>query len=307
MNKTMKKIIFIIIVALQTVILSAQSSRPPWIMGEPPSWSAGQLPRIDLQGNVLRVVFTQDANPDTAQQKADNEIASYLIRRAGAHISSTDEISTVHESSTTSKGSRVKTTSSVNERYTNKIVVKGETFGRYCLLDKYVEYKNGRYYFGGLYLVAEKNMSLASVPPITYAMDRGAWRSCVMPGWAQFYTGRTGAGIVFLGTEAALVGTTIFFQNKVNINAQRINAASSIDVKEAYKQRYDNMVLYRNISAAASAAWYAYNVVDAFTSKKGKLQYTVAYGQNQFSLAPSPVLVPETGDMGMALALNIKF
>lgn len=276
-------------------------------MGEAPSWTVGTLPHIDLKGNILRVVFTQDPNPETAEKKGESEIAAYLLSRAGVTLDSRDVMNLDHHSQTVSNGRRSKSNSVVTERYTSEVKVNGKTFGRYCLLDKYVQYKGGRYYFAGLYLVADKDMSLASVPPITYGMDRGAWRSLIVPGWAQFYQGRTGAGIAFLATEAALVGTTVFFQNKVNINRQRINEATSIDVKQAYKQRYDTMSLYRNIAAGASIAWYAFNAVDAFTSKKGKLYYTVAYGDGYWSFSPSPVIIPETGDMGLGLSFSFNF
>lgn len=283
------------------------SSRPPWIMGEAPSWTVGDLPRIDLRGNYLRVEFAQDVDPEIAESKGENLIVSYLLTKAGVNIQTTKNLTVVEDSRTTGTNGRNRSQSNLSRKAEKRVSVNGQTFGRYCLLDKFVQYKGGRYYFAGLYLVADKDMSLASVPPITYGMDRGAWRSLIVPGWAQFYQGRTGAGIGFLATEAALVGTTFYFQNKVNINRQRINEASSIDVKQAYKQRYDTMSMYRNIAAGASLAWYAFNAVDAFTSKKGKLYYTVAYGNGYLSFSPSPVLIPETGDMGFGLACSFNF
>lgn len=283
------------------------SSRPPWIMGEAPSWTTGELPRIDLQGNYLRVEFAQDVDPEIAESKGENMIVSYLLTKAGVRVQSQKNHTVIEESAATTNSSRSRSRSNLTRRAEKRVTVDGQTFGRYCLLDKYVQYKGGRYYFAGLYLVADKDMSLASVPPITYGIDRGAWRSLVIPGWGQFYQGRTGAGVAFLGVQAALLGTTVFFQNKVNINKQRIDEATSIDVKKAYKQRYDSMAMYRNLAAGASLAWYAYNAVDAFTSKKGKLYYTVAYGNGFLSFSPAPVLNPETGDLGVGLAFNYRF
>ena len=256
---------------------------------------------------MMRVAFTQNVTPESAEKDGEAQIISYLLSRAGVTISNTDTYIIEEENTSTSKNGRIKSSGKSYDKSSSKIVVNGKTFGRYCLLDKYVQYKGGRYYFAGLYLVAEKDMSLASVPPITYGMDRGAWRSLIVPGWGQFYQGRTGAGIAFLATEAALVGTTVFFQSKVNINAQRINEATSIDIKQAYKERYDSARMWRNISAGASIAWYAYNAIDAFTSKKGRLYYTVAYGNGYLSLAPAPVMIPETGDAGFGIACNITF
>ena len=308
----MKKVyLFFVLLTAVTILAAGQSrnvsSRPPWVMGEAPSWTVGELPVIDLQGNYLKVQFTQDADPEVAESKGEDMIVSYLVSKTGVSISSAKDLKVVEDSRSTSNNGRIRSQSNLTRKAGKTVIANGKTFGRYCLLDKYVQYKGGRYYFAGLYLVAEKDMSLASVPPITYGMDRGAWRSLIVPGWGQFYQGRTGAGIAFLATEAALVGTTVFFQSKVNINAQRINEATSIDIKQAYKERYDSARMWRNISAGASIAWYAYNAIDAFTSKKGRLYYTVAYGNGYLSLAPAPVMIPETGDAGFGIACNITF
>lgn len=276
-------------------------------MGEVPSWTVGELPQLDLRGNYLRVVFTNDVNSDIAEDKGDEMIATYLIRRAGVSQSLSSNNISDEETTTVATNRSSKSTSHTTKRYNKKVTVDGKTYGRYCLLDKYVQFKGGRYYFAGLYLIAENDMSLAYVPPITYGMDLGAWRSLIVPGWAQFYQGRTGAGIAFLGLEAGLIGTAAFFQNKVSVNRTAFNNAQSVDVKQVYKQRYDQAVLFRNIAAGASIAWYAYNAIDAFTSKKGKLYYTVAYGQGYLSFSPAPMAVPGTGELGFGLACNFSF
>ena len=300
-------LLLLLVLAFFATTTSGQNSRPPWIMGEVPSWTVGELPRLDIPGNYLKVEFAQDVDPDIAESKGENLIVSYLLSKAGVKLTSSKSLNVIEETRSTSVNGQSQSQSNLTRRGQKNVTVDGQSFGRYCLLDKYIQYKNGRYYFAGLYLVAEKNMSLASVPPITYGLDRGAWRSLIVPGWAQFYQGRTGAGVAFLGTEAALIGTTILFQHKVNIDLQRMNEATSIEVKEAYKQRYDKMSMYRNIAAGACVAWYAFNAIDAYTSKKGKLYYTIAYGSRSYSFAPSPIVIPQTGDVGFGLAFNMEF
>lgn len=282
------------------------SSRPPWIAGEAPSWNIGELPRIDLQGNILRVEFTQDVNPETAEKKAEQAIAQYLLKRAGVYLTSEDNLTLNHDSETISKGNRSRENSKVKEQYQSKVVVNGKVYGRYSLIDKYTQYKSGRYYFAGLFLVAEQDKTLAYIPPITYGMDRGAWRSLIIPGWAQLYTGRSGAGIGFMAVQAGLIASTIYLHSRADYSLQRMKEAMGINTKQIYKKDYDQMITYRNVSTGACIAWYAFNVLDAFTSKRGKLYYTVAFGQSSFSLAPIPTVDPVGGYMGLGLACSIK-
>lgn len=308
----LKYFFFIVLVSCCTVVSAlAQSrstvSRPPWIAGEAPSWNVGELPKIDLQGNILRVEFTQDANPETAEKKAEQAIAHYLLKRAGVYLTSEDNLALNHDSETVSTGRRSKERSVVKEQYKTQVTVNGKVYGRYSLIDKYTQYKGGRYYFAGLFLVAENDMTLTSIPPITYGMDRGAWRSLIFPGWAQLYTGRTGAGIGFMAVQAGFVASTIYLHSRADYSLQRMNESIGIKAKQAYKKEYDEMTTYRNISAGLCVAWYAFNVLDAFTSKQGKLYYTVAYGQSSFSFAPTPMIVPTSGNMGFGLACSINF
>lgn len=285
----------------------AISNRPPWIVGVPPSWSVGDLPRIDLQGNILQVRFTQDLDPEKAQKKAEEEIAAYLLSRSGVVVSSQEILKSIHEGSSSYSQGRLREQSTTSKRYNRTIELNGKVYGRYSLVDKYTQYKGGRYYFAGLFLVAEQDMTLASIPPITYGIDRGAWRSLIIPGWAQLYTGRTGAGIGYMAVQAGLIASTIYLHNRADYSLQRMNEARGIKTKQTYKKDYDQMITYRNISAGVCMAWYALNVLDAFTSKRGKLYYTVAYGQTSFSVAPIPTIDPVEGHMGLGLACSINF
>lgn len=302
-------VIFLITMGANVVMAQSRKtvSRPPWIAGEAPSWTVGELPRIDLQGNMLRVEFAQDANPEMAEKKAEEAVARYLLKRAGVDISAEDVLTLSHDSEIITRGSKSKMSAVVKEQYKSQVIVNGTVYGRYSLLDRYTQYKGGRYYFAGLFLVAEQGMSLASVPPITYGVDRGAWRSLLIPGWAQLYTGRTGAGIGYMAVQAGLIASTIYLHSRADYSWQRMNESRGIQTKQIYKKDYDQMIAYRNISAGVCVAWYALNAVDAFTSKRGKLYYTVAYGQAQLALAPTPIVSPASGELGFGLACNIKF
>ena len=108
----------------------------------------------------------------------------------------------------------------------------------------------------------------------------------IIPGWSQMYTGRTTMGITFLTVEAGLIGGAFYTNYLADYYKKRQNEAYSISIKKDYKKKYDQMVSYRNIAAGAAAAWYVWNVIDAFTQKRGKLYYTRAYGQSQISVVP---------------------
>lgn len=311
MTLFIKQLLTIVTLTCPTIALLAQSkatsNRPPWISGEVPSWTVGELPHVDLEGNILRVEFTQDADPETAEKKAEQAVAHYILKKAGVYLSSDEDLTLIHENETRHKGNKTKDYGSVREQYKSQVKVNGKVYGRYTLIDKYTQYKGGRYYFAGLFLVAEQDMTLAALPPITYSMDRGAWRSMVIPGWAQLYTGRTMAGIGYMTVQAGLIASSIYFHNRADYSLLRMNEAHGIRTKQIYKKDHDEMLLYRNISIGACAAWYALNVIDAFTSKRGKLYYTVAYGQSTLAIAPTPMIAPESGALGFGLACNINF
>ncbi len=310
MNRLLKIIILLLCFSYSNILScfaqsKSKSNQPPWVVGNPSSWAVGEYPRIDLQGNTLRVEFKRARTPEDAEVLAEESIAAYFTKRYGLEFNSTG----LYNRKTTSHSSiargRKKEYIDRNKRHERTIKFNGKVYGRFMLLDKYVEYSGGSWYFAGLYLVADQGMSLANIPPITYGVDRGAWRSCILPGWAQLYTGRTMAGITFMGVEAGLIGSAIYLNGLKSYNTQRMNEAYGISTKLAFKKKADKYTLYRNIALGTALAWYAYNIIDAFTSKSGKLYYTTAYGQYEFSLAP--VAIPEIQEYAMGVSCRINF
>ena len=108
-----------------------------------------------------------------------------------------------------------------------------------------------------------------------------------------------------MAVQAGLIGSTIYFNNLASYYKKRQGEAFSINAKQDYKKRYDQTNMLRNISAGVCAAWYVLNVVDAFTSQRGRLYYTTSYRDTRFSLAPT--IVPDVETPVLGLACTIKF
>jgi len=274
MNPAIKKYFLFICCAIFSIQCFSQSrskaNQPPWVIGSPSSWQVGELPHINLQGNLLKVYFSEGSTREAARTNAEKQLVQNITTQSGAVIARKDKFQDTY-------------TESRNEK---NITINGKTIARYTALDEYYEYANGMWHSAVLYLLAENDNTLAYVPPITYGIDRGAWRSIIIPGWSQLYTGRTGAGITFLVGQAGLIGGTLYINHLADYYKKRQNEAYSFNVKQDYKKRYDQTITYRNVALGASAAWYLWNVIDAFSSKRGKLYYTRAYGNSQFSVIP---------------------
>ena len=305
MNILIKNCIFVVCCTLLSAQCLAQNrskaNQPPWVIGKPSAWQAGELPQIDLQGNLLKISFSEGKTKEAARVSAEKQFVQNINNEAGTTISRNDNIQGVF----TERINDRKAHYDNNIRYEQNVTINGKTFARYAVLDEYYEYANGAWHSAILYLLAENNMSLANVPPITYDIDRGAWRSLIIPGWSQMYTGRTTMGITFLTVEAGLIGGAFYTNYLADYYKKRQNEAYSISIKKDYKKKYDQMVSYRNIAAGAAAAWYVWNVIDAFTQKRGKLYYTRAYGQSQISVVP--VALDENKLPTLGFTCNINF
>lgn len=276
------------------------SNRPPWLTGKPSAWMAGELPNIQVPGNYLDIGKGAAKTREAARKEAIHAFVQNLITKASANISTTE---TRHETV-----QRQLTDGKMQERIDvnsqQDVTIDGKTVARYVLLDEYYEYANGRWHCAGLFLVAAEGMSLANVPPITYGVDHGAWRSLLLPGWAQLFQRRTAAGIGYMAVQAGLIGSTIYLNNLASYYRKRQNEAFNINVKQDYKKRFDQTNMMRNISAGVCAAWYVLNVIDAFTSQRGKLYYTTSYRSTQFSFAPTVVGLNTTPTLGLSCSLH---
>ena len=279
----------------------ANSNRPPWVTGKGNSFGMGKLPDIQLEGNILEFYKGSGKSKETAREQAFYKLVEKQVGAEGAAIGLSKKREKVVDKQIIDKVMHEQLTS----RTKQSITIDGKTVARYAIIDEYYEYAAGEWHYAGLFLVAEEGMTLAHVPPITYGVDHGAWRSLILPGWAQLYQRRTTAGIGYMAVQAGLIGSTIYFNNLASYYKKRQGEAFSINAKQDYKKRYDQTNILRNISAGVCAAWYVLNVVDAFTSQRGRLYYTTSYRDTRFSLAPT--IVPDVETPVLGLACTIKF
>ncbi|MDR1881494.1 MAG: DUF5683 domain-containing protein, partial [Prevotella sp.] len=149
-----------------------------------------------------------------------------------------------------------------------------ETFTLSMLkVDEYYEY-NGVYQVWQLY---EVNIKGEAFKPVTvettdkYGMSAG-WKSMLLPGWGQFYKGKTGKGILFLTAEIASVSGLVYCEMKRSDNVRLSQESTNLSVVREYRDRADKWALYRNVAIGCTAGIYAWNVLDAALAK-GKIRY----------------------------------
>ncbi len=107
---------------------------------------------------------------------------------------------------------------------------------------------------------------------------------------------------MFLGGEVALISTALFCAGKVSYHNMRMSEANKIKTKKFHKQKKDKFKTYTMISVGVASDWYIYNLVDAFTSKKGKIKYD--YKKMHLAVVP---IVNVTENNYLTAGVSIKF
>ncbi len=244
-------------------------------------WVKGMFPNTPSDGSY-KVVRASNDNLSEARKQAFNSLVMELASKKGVKIS-TQAINEITSESSFSKNNEDYKESDINKQITR---IKRDDFeANFTKVDEYYVYKNGTYYLSVLYLVADTNKQLSKAVSFAYKVDNGAWRSVLVPGWAQFYTGQTGKGIMFLGGTAALIGGGAYFLNKASYNDTRALEAGSVKLKQDYRKKAKSFKTYGYITMGAAAGVYIYNLVDAFSSKKGKMKYD--YKNMNLTMSPS--------------------
>lgn len=282
----MKKVIFIILTSLFHYSGVAQRSSHA---GKLP-WVKNNMPKLQGVTSKYQTVFTVSPKLNDAFKKNENRLISTVSAKRGQHFSSEQLIKSNKKyqlNQTTNNGNTTYSrTDIISKDIARTIKVKGTDFRMsYIPIDQYYEYKNGSYHLWVLYLVAEDEASLGEVPSLVYKLDKGAWRSVIFPGWAQLYQGRTAKGLLLIVGEGALVSAGLYFNNEYTTNNKHFQEATSAKTKQYYRDRANKNQTYSYVAFGAAAAWYVYNIVDAFTSKKGKISYD--YKRMQFALYPT--------------------
>lgn len=290
----------LIIILLFPMFIQAQNKvLPPWIEGNIPNWKEGKLPKNTI-GTDYKVIFLKLSHNNDIESQGDEALKFYLIQKKGIKMHSSDIIT---------KKSRFEINDDAKNynqvrNHTKTIISEGKTVASFVLVDKHIDSKYNQYYVAYLYLVSDEGQPLTNVPHLDYKLDRGAWRSIIVPGWGQMYQKRYGVGIMFLAGEAVALAGAFYCHNRVSYHNKRMAEATDVDTRVWYKKKADDYTNYRNITLGVAAAWYVYNVVDAFTSKKGRLKYRSKTGR-EYSFAPTFQMNPY--DKELALGVSIRF
>lgn len=228
-------------------------------------WVNGAMPPSVVDG-YYRVVSADAISVSEAQRIATNSLIQELATQQGVNISmqAINEISNEF----TTDGYKE---SDINKQITR---IKRDDFeANFSKVDEYYEFNNGRCQLWNLFFISNDNKKLSAVPTMAYKTNNGAWRSLIMPGWAQFYTGKTTKGITFLSGTISLIGAGFYFNTEYFSNLNKSKETSNLNIKKVYRNRANQNQTYSYIAFGAAAGFYLYNVIDAFVSKSGRVTY----------------------------------
>ena len=102
-------------------------------------------------------------------------------------------------------------------------------------------------------------------------------KSAIVPGWAQFEKKQSGKGILFLAATGASIGLSLKANNDYNYYVNRRDEAVGLDLKKEYQKEADNSLSLRNVSLAAAAGIWIFNLIDA-ASPNGAPRYASSNG-----------------------------
>ncbi len=293
MKSIITGILLICLIISNSILLAQQGkydSEPPWVKGH--------MPKLKPNDGYYKVIHVDGLIYKLAKKEAKKELIDELLATQGFNV----DHKSVHTSNyKKSSGKKADGTISFSEE--TRIESKGYK-AVFANVDEYYTYEDGLGDYWVLYFVSSDASPIEKIPNIECKLDNGAWRSIIVPGWAQLYQKRYGAGLAFLGGEAAILSTAFYFNSRYNRNYIRSLEASSVSVKQAYRDRANKYQTYSLITFGAAAGWYVFNLIDAFTSKKGILQYD--YGK--MDLALNPYIIPSLdNNMCMMASIHIRF
>lgn len=295
----MKYFLLNIFFLLSTLIVAQNNNmKKPWV--------EGRLPK-SIKNTNYKIIFSEADNISRAFDVSEEKIITSIFNSKGVSLS-LSAVQNIIKNQTFSQKNKSgnfsfsrKNNESNNKRKTIHFKYKDQKIA-FSKVDHYYEYKNGTYHLWVLYLVSEDGKKIGNVPTLAYKVNNGAYRSLLVPGWAQFYTKQPVKGSLFLAGEAALIGGGFYLYNRFQHNDTRANEANSVKIKQEYRKRAKNYKTYSYIAFGAAAGLYIYNVVDAFTSKRGKMTYD--YKNMRLAVTPSVGL---TEDYYATVGFTIHF
>ena len=91
-------------------------------------------------------------------------------------------------------------------------------------------------------------------------------RSTIMPGWGQYYKGRTTKAWIFALSEVVMLSTSLYTDYKADEMYDKSLNTSSQYNRDWYYDKHLEYQKVRNISIAVTSAGWIYNMLDAFIS-----------------------------------------
>ncbi|MFJ1327784.1 DUF5683 domain-containing protein [Capnocytophaga canimorsus] len=250
-------ILFFCLIIVNYGQTKSHHNKLPWVNGVmPPS----------LANGYYKVISADATSVSEAQKVASSSLIYELATQQGVSIS----IQAINEMSSqiTSEGYKEV---DANKQITH---IKRDDFeANFSKIDEYYEFNNGRYQLWSLFFIANDSKKLANIPTMAYKTNNGAWRSLIMPGWAQFYTGKTTKGIAFLAGTTTLIGAGFYFDTEYTSNIIKSKETTNLKIKKTYRDQANQYQTYSYIAFGAATGLYLYNVIDAFVSKSGKVTY----------------------------------
>jgi len=239
---------------------SYPTGRLPWTQGVLPSNSSS----VDY-----RVIYAEESSLTLARDEALAILVTDLGKDEGVTVSD-QTIQTVKETVSSDSPDFFKRSVSRNlkvtfddyelsfakvDEYFERIVVNGVSKYRIWQLfaiNGYPEYQSLQY--------------TSKYPASTII------KSAIVPGWAQFEKKQSGKGLLFLAATGASVGLSLKANNDYNYYVNRRDEASGLDLKKEYQKQADNSLSLRNLSLAAAAGIWIFNIIDA-ASPNGAPRY----------------------------------
>jgi hypothetical protein len=231
-------------------------------------WVDGVFPpkRGDFEYRVAR---GEGATLSDARSDAFNGLLEDLGNKAGVTVNS-QTLAEIRSNLNYEAGSENYQESSASVT-THRIDREGFK-ASFTKVSEYYEYVRGRYLLWELYEVSSGKEFKAIIPEYTTRYGASAlWRS-IVPGWGQFYKGKTGKGIMFLASEALLVTAAVYCEVQRSDNFRKSQESTNMTIVKEYRNRTDSWELNRNIVIGTAAGVYVWNLLDAALAR-GKLKY----------------------------------
>jgi hypothetical protein len=241
---------------------------------EEPPWMRGEFPPQSNDTYFFKVTFGEGDTHTKARTGAIIALVNELARNQGVTVKGSDIIKTIMQQD--------------NERYTEQNI--SQTIYR-IETDKF----NARFELADLYFddnVCWALFEVARNPKRRTAFDRieytedykgeALWRSILMPGWGQIHKRSTAKGITIFALEAISIAGVFACNDLSNSYYNKALSENNMSVREQYVDRSTTFRNIRNGFIVAAGAVYAYNLIDAISSK-GARRYKATVSPNGLS------------------------